>query len=122
MNAMKLNLSGHFNKSLDEQGFEFHGTVQINPEKPFGENLEAVTKYLQSLGVKSDTVVAVAVPGMSVLATMVLVALHGLTGNFPIVAPLVREASGEFVCKEEADLQALRNHVSRNLREKVVTL
>lgn len=122
MNTKKLNLSGHFNKSLDEQGFEFHGTVQIDPEKPFGENLEAVTKYLQSLGVESNTVVTVAVPGMSVLATMVLVALHGLTGNFPIIATLVREANGEFVCKEQADLQTLRNNVSRNLREKVVTL
>lgn len=118
----KLNLSGHFNKSLEEQGFEFHGTVQINPEKPFRNNLESVTKYLQSLGVVSDSVITVAVPGMSVLATMVLVALHGLTGNFPIIAPLVREQSGEFVCKEIEDLQTLRNHVSRNLREKVVSL
>jgi len=119
---LKINLSGHFNKNLAEKGFTFPGTVQINPEKSFQDNLEAVTKFLQGLGVVSDSNVTIALPGMSVLATMVTVALHGLTGQFPEIAPLFRNENGDFVCVETIDLQTMRNHVCRNLRESIIEL
>lgn len=119
---VRINLSGHQNDDLAEQGFTFPGTIQINPEKGFEENLVAVTSFLKTLGVNSGSNVIVALPGMSLLATMVLVALHGLTGQFPFVAPLVRTAEGKFVCQEQVDLQELRNNVSRANREDVITL
>lgn len=119
---IKLNLSGHQNDDLAEKGFTFPGTIQINPEKGFEENLIAVTNFLKTLGVNSGSTVVVAVPGMSQLATMVLVALHGLTGQFPFVAPLVRNTEGKFVCQEQVDLQSLRNNLSRSNREDIVTL
>lgn len=120
--SLKLNFSGHFNADLDSKGFVFPGTIQINPEKSFQENLESVTNFLKSQGVKSDSIVTVALPGMSVLATIVTVALHGLTGTFPQIAPLIRSESGEFVNKEVVDLQTMRNHVCRNMREEVISL
>lgn len=119
---IKLNLSGHQNDDLAEKGFVFPGTIQINPEKGFDENLISVTNFLKAQGVSSGSTVTVAVPGMSTLTVMVLVALHGLTGQFPFVAPLVRNENGKFVSVEEVDLQLLRNNVSRLTREDVVNL
>jgi hypothetical protein len=119
---LKINLSGHFNQNLSDKGFSFPGTIQINPEKSFKDNLESITKFLQGLGIVSDSNVIIALPGMSILATMVTVALHGLTGQFPEIAPLFRNENGEFVCVETIDLQTMRNHVCRNMREKIISL
>ena len=83
---MKINLSGHFNQSLEEVGFSFPGTLQMNMSASYADNLRNVIAFLVAQGIKSDTVVTVALPGMNALASMVIVALHGLTGQFPKLA------------------------------------
>ena len=119
---MKLNLSGHFNQSLEDLGFTFPGTIQMDVTKSYEDNLVSITKFLTNLGVASNTVVTIALPGMSMLASMVIVSLHGLTGQFPNIVTLIRNNEGQFVFGEEVDLQSLRNQICRSNRENVVNL
>ena len=119
---LKLNLSGHFNQSLADNGFEFPGIIMLNPEKPYAENLDSVTKFLISLGVESDTIVECALPGMTLLCSMVMVSIHGLTGRFPNIAVTNRTPEGEFVYTETAYASHLRNEISRNQRPNLINL
>lgn len=119
---MKLNLSGHKNNSLEELGFEFPGTIQMDMEKSYEENLNSITRFLVNFGLQSNTTVTIALPGMSILASMTIIALHGITGQFPNIVTLIRNNEGQFVFGEEVDLQTLRNQVCRNNRENVVNL
>lgn len=119
---MRINLSGHKNDSLEELGFEFPGTIQMDMEKSYQENLVSITRFLVNLGLQSNTTVTIALPGMSVLSSMVIVALHGITGQFPNIVTLIRSTDGQFVVGEQVDLQALRNDVCRNNREQIVKL
>ena len=119
---MKINLSGHKNDSLAELGFEFPGTIQMDMEKSYQENLVSITKFLVNLGLQSNTTVTIALPGMSILASMVIVSLHGITGQFPNIVTLIRNNEGQFVFGEEVDLQTLRNDVCRSNREQVINL
>lgn len=123
MNRIKLNLSGHENSALEELGFTFPGVIQVNlTEDNYQETFMKVTTFLKENGVKSDSVVTVALAGFSPLATMQLVALHGLTGNFPRIINLIRQEDGQFLPSEESDLSSLRNDVARNMRDDIVNL
>ena len=119
---MRINLSGHKNDSLEELGFEFPGTIQLDITKSYQENLTSITRFLVNLGLQSNSNITIALPGMSILASMVIVSLHGITGQFPNIVTLIRNSDGQFVVGEQVDLQVLRNDVCRNNREQVVKL
>lgn len=119
---LKLNLSGHFNKSLAEQGFEFPGIIMIDAEKPYAENLASVTSFLIKLGVESNTIVECALPGMTTLCSMVMVSIHGLTGQFPLITVTTRNAEGAFEYVETVDATSLRNEISRKMRPGLINL
>lgn len=119
---LKLNLSGHFNQSLAEQGFEFPGIIMIDAEKPYAENLASVTSFLITLGVESNTIVECALPGMTTLCSMVMVSIHGLTGQFPLITVTTRNAEGAFEYVETVDATSLRNEISRKMRPGLINL
>jgi hypothetical protein len=119
---IKLNLSGHQNDTLNELGYVFPGTIQISPDIMYSTNLEKVVEFLKKQGIKSGDVVHIALPGMSMLTSMAIIAIHGLTGQFPFVIPLVRTESGRFEAGIPADLQNLRNTIARGNRNNIIEL
>lgn len=120
MAKVKLNLSGHANQSLDDLGFVFPGALHVDLTDP---DLGAkVANFLSPLMGSGDQVL-IALPGLSPLASIVLAVIHGLTGQFPQVQPLIRQADGSFVAGNPLDLQSLRNDVARaDHRQGVVKL
>ena len=118
MAIVKLNLSGHANPELDKLGFVFPGVLHVDLADP--ELTVKLTNFLAPLMGSGDQVV-VALPGLAPLAALVLVIIHGLTGNFPTIQPLVRGESG-FVPGPQIDLQTLRNDVARTARKDVIVL
>jgi len=118
MAVIKLNLSGHANEHLDQMGFAFPGTLHVDLSDP--ELGQKLTNFLSPLMGSGDHVV-VALPGLAPLAALVLTIIHGLTGSFPTVQPLVRGESG-FVPGPQIDLQTLRNDVARASRKDVIIL
>ena len=90
MATIKLNLSGHANEHLDQLGFLFPGVLHVDLADP--ELATKLTNFLSPLMNSGDQVV-VALPGLSPLAALVLTIIHGLTGSFPTVLPLVRGES-----------------------------
>jgi hypothetical protein len=118
MAIIKLNLSGHTNENLDQMGFTFPETLHVDLSDPdLGQKL---TDFLAPLITSGDQVV-VALPGLAPLAALVLVIIHGLTGTFPVIQPLVRGQSG-FTPAPQIDLQTLRNDVARTARKDVIVL
>jgi hypothetical protein len=108
---MKLNLSGHFNKTLEGQGFIFPGALHVDLQDP--QLPEKVANFLGQIeGLDGSEPVIVALPGLAPLAAIVLAVIHGMTGNFPIVQPLVRTDEG-FVPGSVMDLQGIRNDLVR---------
>jgi hypothetical protein len=118
MAVIKLNLSGHANEHLDQMGFAFPGTLHVDLSDP--ELGQKLTNFLSPLMGSGDHVV-VALPGLAPLAALVLTIIHGLTGSFPTVQPLVRGESG-FVPGPQIDLQTLRNDVARASRKDIIVL
>lgn len=114
---LKLNLSGHFNQALADMGYSFPGTLHVDAKQSCETTVSKLTDMLVGMGVGSGTVLHLAVPGMSALATQMLVAIHGLTGVFPFVAFLTRNEDGTFGVSEVCDMQAMRNNVSRTKRD-----
>lgn len=119
MAHVKLNLSGHANAALEAAGFAFPGVLHVDPADP--SLPQKVTAFLAPL-VSSGDVVTVALPGMTQLAALVLAVIHGLSGQFPTVQPLVRAEDGQFAPGPTTDLQALRNDVARSNRQQVINL
>jgi len=118
MAIVKLNLSGHANAELDQLGFVFPGVLHVDLADPdLGQKL---TDFLAPLMGSGDQVV-VALPGLSPLAALVLAIVHGLTGSFTVIQPLIRSGS-EFIPGSQIDLQALRNDVARTARKDVIIL
>ena len=115
MALVKLNLSGHKNALLEEQGFIFPGSLQVDladaklPEK--------VTEFLRPL-VSSEDIVVIAAPGLAPLALIVTAVIHGLTGSFPVIVPPIRGEDG-FKPGAQLSLQEVRNDVARKAREDV---
>jgi len=118
MAVVKLNLSGHANEHLDQMEFVFPGVLHVDLNDP-GLTTK-LTNFLSPLMNSGDQVV-VALPGLSPLAALVLTIIHGLTGSFPTVQPLVRGESG-FVPGPQMDLQDLRNNIARTARKDVIIL
>ena len=118
MATIKLNLSGHANEHLDQLGFLFPGVLHVDLADP--ELATKLTNFLSPLMTSGDQVV-VALPGLSPLAALTITIIHGLTGTFPIIQPLIRSDLG-FVPGPQVDLQSLRNDVARVSRKDVVVL
>jgi hypothetical protein len=104
---LKINLSGHENAHLSEMGFITPGVLHVDLRDP--KLIEKVCDLLISLGVKSDSQVVIALPGLSPLAVIVATVIHGLTGEFPLVQTLVREQNGGFIPGPLMDLNAIRD-------------
>jgi len=118
MAVIKLNLSGHVNAELEAMGFTFPGVLHVDLSDP--ELATKLTAFLSPFMTSGDKVI-VALPGLSPLAALVLTIIHGLTGSFPTVQPLVRGESG-FVPGPQIDLQTLRNDVARTARKDIIVL
>lgn len=116
---VKINLSGHKNEILESKGYIFPGVLNVDLRDP--ELPQKVCDFLSPLVNSGDTI-HVVLPGLSPLASLVLVALHGLTGHFPLVVSLIKSESGDFVPNEGFDLQVYRNNVARNARKNIVQL
>lgn len=120
---MKINLSGHENQALKEQGFVFPGTIQVDLAQDSLQLITKLVELLKGLGVKTDSVVTLALPGLSGLAMAVVIACHGLTGNFPYIQPLVRQTDGTFQPSVEVwDSEKLRNNVTRTMRDNIIIM
>lgn len=112
MAVVKINLSGHQNDDLTAMGFIFPGAIHCDLSQP--DVAQKVAAYVASLGIGSGDTVTIATPGLAPLALMVATVIHGLTGQFPIIQPLIRDAAtGTFTPGPIVDLQSLRNDVAR---------
>jgi hypothetical protein len=121
MAIIKINLSGHDNQALTDQGFIFPGALHCNLSDP--DVAQKVATWVADIGISSGDTVTIAAPGLAPLALMVAATIHGLTGTFPFIQPLVRDTDGAFVPGPVIDLQGLRNDVVRKLhRQDIVEL
>ena len=115
----KLNLSGHPNPILEAQGFVTLGLqVDLSQgyEVVFGK---VITLLKDQLDPSSQATIVL--PGLAPLAAIVMVAVHAITGSFPIVVPIAR-IEGQFLpTGEEWDAQSSRNG-ARPQRDGVVVL
>lgn len=114
---VKLNLSGHQNTHLEEMGFDTH---ILHVDLADADLPNKVVAFLKPLINSGDTVY-VCLPGLAPLASIVLVAIHGLSGHFPVMIPLVRGADG-FSPATPVHLQDVRNKIGRTAREGLVML
>ena len=118
MTIIKLNLSGHQNVALEELGFEFPGAMHVDlGDKDLPIKVENFLKG--KFG--SEDIVHVALPGLAPLAAIVISIIHGKTGSFPVIQPLVRGESG-FSPGPTLDLQEVRNEVGRRSRRDLVEI
>jgi len=115
--TVKLNLSGHANAHLDAMGFINPGTLHVDLNDD--QLVDKLIQFLKPLVGDHDQVV-VALPGLAPLAALIVTILHGLTGNFPIIQPLVRSDNG-FVPSNPIDLNAVRQQ-ARCARTNTVVL
>jgi small ligand-binding sensory domain FIST len=123
MKEIKLNLSGHFNSGLESLGFTFPGTIQVDLAQDQIELVRKLTTLLKEFGVTTDSVVTIALPGLSGLAMLVVLSCHGLTGQFPLIQPLVKQADNSFAPTVEVwNSENLRNNISRTMRDNVIVL
>ena len=118
--TIKINLSGHFNEGLAEEGFTFPGALQVDLADP--ELVSKVSEWLdQNIPVSSEDTVEIALPGLPILRDIVVAWLHGRTGAFPVTRCPRRTDNG-FVFDQRLDLQEIRNEIGRKSREGVVVL
>ena len=116
---IKLNLSGHENEALSKMGFLFPGALHVDLADP--ELGNKIVNFLKECGLHSGSVVTIAVPGLSPLAVLIVTAIHGMTGTFPSVVPLIRSKEG-FTPGEQVSLQDFRNEIARTSRKNIVEL
>jgi hypothetical protein len=119
MAIRKLNLSGHANSHLADMGFEdFALHVDLaDPELP-----SKVQNFLiEEVGLTSEDTVTMAAPGLAPLALIVVASIHGITGTFPRVIPMIRGEEG-FVPGTPLDLQDIRNNAIRPNRDGMTVL
>lgn len=110
MALIKLNLSGHANQALDDLGYAFVGSLQVDLADQ--ELPQKIVEFLSQFMTSGDRVQCV-LPGLAPLAAITLTAIHGITGTFPITVPMIRGAEG-FTPGEPLDLQDFRNNVARS--------
>jgi len=87
--TVRLNLSGHPNQALTQQGF-VDLPLQVDLTDPA---LPGRLTQLLANHIGDDADVVVALPGLAPLAALVLAIVHGLTGSFPRVQTLVRDGA-----------------------------
>lgn len=119
MALVKLNLSGHKNEDLEKLGFIFPGVLHVNLEDI--ELPYKVTTILKEYINSGDTV-EVVVPGLAPLACITLTVIHGLSGTFPKLVPLIRVPEENYVVGKALDLHSIRNEIARSNRKEVVIL
>jgi hypothetical protein len=110
MALVKLNLSGHANSTLDELGYVFPGTIQVDLSD---KDLPQKIVCLLSNYMTSGDVVTCVLPGLAPLAAITLTAIHGITGSFPSLVALIRKED-RFEPGEALNLQDFRNNVARS--------
>ena len=121
MAIVKLNLSGHNNADLAELGYTFPGALHVDLADT--DCAQKVAQFVGGLGIGSGDTVYLASPGLAPLALIVAATIHGISGQFPFIQPLVRQPDGTFVPGPVLDLQALRNKTARGVhRQDVVVL
>ena len=116
----KVNLSGHYNEGLAEEGFTFPGALQVDLADSDLE--QKVCQWLEdNLDVSSSDSIEIAPPGLPRLRDIVIAWCHGKTGHFPTtVCP--RKTDEGFVFDQRVDMQSIRNELARKSREGVVEL
>lgn len=120
MAIVKLNLSGHDNADLGAMGFTFPGAIHCDLSDP--DVAQKVATFVIGLGLGGGDTVHLAAPGLAPLALMVVSTIHGLTGTFPFIQPLVRQPDGTFAPGPVVDLQGLRNDTARGKGRKDVVV
>jgi len=120
--TVKLNLSGHENEELEKRGFTFPGAIHVDLASP--TFVEDLVEFLKAQGIGSGTVVHIAFPGLTPLAIWLLVAIHGLTGRFPIWYRLMYDKADRChrLVDEGLDLSDVRNEIRSSARENVIEL
>ena len=105
MAIRKLNLSGHDNADLASQNFD---TFKLQVDLADPSLQDKTLKFLiDTVGLKSDDTVIMAAPGLAPLAILIVTQVHGITGSFPTLVPLVRGSDG-FTPGNPMDLQSVR--------------
>jgi hypothetical protein len=108
---IKINF-GHPNDKLKDIGF-----IDMPIHADLTQSLDVLSKKISDLIVANfpDIVkggnVSVTLPGASLLVAACLTAIHGLTGNFPVVVPVLRNADGTFNPVDGVDLQKVRTDI-----------
>lgn len=121
MAILKINLSGHQSDELESQGFNFPGSLQVNPAD--SDLVAKVTSWLDAtIHVKSGDHLVLAAPGLPALRDIVCAWAHGRTGQFPSMVHSVRETDGSFTWGQPLDLQVLRNDIARAQRPGTIKL
>lgn len=120
MSIKKLNLSGHDNSILDEQGFETHKLHVDLSDPALVEKLQRF--LLEDVGITSEDQVIMAAPGLAPLALLVTTIIHGITGQLPTIIPMIRNEEGQFVPGEGLELQNIRNDSVRVKRKGLTVL
>jgi hypothetical protein len=119
MAVRKLNLSGHDNSALSEMGFE---TFKLHVDLSDPELVTKVRQFIiEQVGLTSEDVVHMAAPGLAPLSLIISSVIHGITGQFAVIIPMVRGEEG-FVPGEPIDLQDVRNNSVRPDRKGMTVL
>lgn len=120
MAIKRINLSGHFNQDLEDQGFTFPGSLNVDLGDP--KLNEKVIEWLdQNLQLTDEDLVWIALPGLPRLRDVVIAYVHGRTGQFPITICPRRTDEG-FVFDQVVDMQEIRNQLARRSRHNSVEL
>lgn len=120
MTIRKINLSGHYNEGLSQEGFTFPGALQVDlGDKDLDKK---VCDWLdENIEVKGGDTIEIAPPGLPRLRDIVICWVHGRTGHFPTtVCP--RKTDEGFVFDQKVDMHHIRNDVARKSREGVVEI
>ena len=110
MALVKLNLSGHANAQLEDLGYIFPGSLQVDLSD--SELPQKIVDFLSNY-ITSGDVVQCVLPGLAPLAAITLAAIHGISGSFATIVPMIRGAEG-FTPGEPLNLQDFRNNVARS--------
>jgi len=114
---IKLNFS-HPNSILEAEGYVNH---QLHVDLSDAELLNKLKIYLAPIVGDGKELVTIVLPGLSLLAVFVVVAIHGLIGNFPFIVSMVRKEDG-FEPLPPVNLQEYRNSCIRKSREGLTVL
>lgn len=120
MSIKRINLSGHFNQDLKDQGYSYPGSLNVDLADP--QLTQKVIDWLdENLTLTDEDSVWIALPGLPRLRDIVLAYIHGKTGHFPSsVCP--RRTEDGFIFDQVVDMQDIRNELARKSRYNSVSL